>query len=73
MENSLFRWSNLFLFDPLNTKIKIWILICCPYSFPAEVVGRNWWNIKQIMSVILSIILQSILKYHKTKFDAGHS
>ena len=23
-------------------KIKIWILICCLYSFPTEVVGRSW-------------------------------
>ena len=26
----------------LNPKIKIWILICCPSSFPTEVVGRSW-------------------------------
>ena len=26
--------------NPLNRKIKIWILICCPYSFPSEVVGK---------------------------------
>ena len=30
------------LFNPLNPKIKTWILICCPYSFPTEVVGRSW-------------------------------
>ena len=30
-----------YLFNPLNPKIKIWILICCPYSFPTEVVGRS--------------------------------
>ena len=24
----------------LYPKIKIWILICCPYSFPTEVVGE---------------------------------
>ena len=29
-------------FNPLNPRIKIWILICCPYSFPKEVVGRSW-------------------------------
>ena len=29
-------------FNPLNHKINIWILICCPYSFPREVVGRGW-------------------------------
>ena len=28
--------------NPLNPKIKIWILICGPYSFPTEVVGRSW-------------------------------
>ena len=26
----------------LDPKIKVWILICCPYSFPTEVVGRGW-------------------------------
>ena len=30
------------LVNPLNPKIKIFILICCPYSFPTEVVGRGW-------------------------------
>ena len=30
------------VFNPLNHKIKIWILICCPYSFPWEVVERSW-------------------------------
>ena len=30
--------------NPLNPKAKIWILICCPYSFPTEVVGRSWSN-----------------------------
>ena len=25
----------------INPKIKISILICCPYSFPTEVVGRS--------------------------------
>ena len=34
--------------NPLNPKIKIWILICCPHSFHTEVVGRSWKNIKQI-------------------------
>ena len=28
--------------NPLNSKIKIWILSCCPSSFPTEVVGRSW-------------------------------
>ena len=32
---------NLLLLNPLNPKIKIWILICCPYSFPTQVVGRS--------------------------------
>ena len=29
------------LFNPLNPKIKIKILLCCPYSFTTEVVGRS--------------------------------
>ena len=29
-------------FFPLNPKIKIWILICWPYSFPTEGVERSW-------------------------------
>ena len=43
-----FRHDRLFpsypshCFNPLNPKIKIWIPICCPYSFPTEVVGRSW-------------------------------
>ena len=32
---------NLLVFNPLNPKIKIEILICCPYSFPIEAVGRS--------------------------------
>ena len=43
------RWISLLAtqlpgqaFNPLSFKIKIWILICCPYSFPTEVVGRSW-------------------------------
>ena len=35
-------WLIRMIFNPLNPKIKIWILICCPYSFPTEVVGRSW-------------------------------
>ena len=30
---------------PINTlkpEIKIWILICCPYLIPTEVLGRSW-------------------------------
>ena len=33
------RWLRL-AFNPLNPNIKILILICYPYSFPIEVVGR---------------------------------
>ena len=29
-------------FNPFNPKIKIWILICHPYSFLTKVVGRSW-------------------------------
>ena len=37
------------LFNPLNPRIKIEILNCCPYSFPTEVVGRSWYDSKQIL------------------------
>ena len=26
----------------LKPKIEVWILICCRYSFPTELVGRSW-------------------------------
>ena len=28
--------------NTLSPKIKIWILIDCPNSFPTEEVGRSW-------------------------------
>ena len=31
--------------NPLNPKIKIEILIYCPYTFSIEVVGRICWSI----------------------------
>ena len=34
--------QSIHVLNPLNPKIKIWILICCPYSFPKEVDGRSW-------------------------------
>ena len=34
-------WTDA-IFNPLHPKIKIWILTCYPYSFPADVVGRSW-------------------------------
>ena len=36
---------HLFLVKPLNSKIKIWILICSTYSFPTEVEGRSRWKL----------------------------
>ena len=36
----LCRRRNLTPVNPLSPKIKIWILICCPYSFPTDVVGE---------------------------------
>ena len=43
---SMQTWKNKKVLDntnnPLNPKIKIWILICCSYLFPAEVAGRSW-------------------------------
>ena len=52
------------MLNPLNPKIKIGILICCPYSFTIEVVGRSSWNIKQVQScVIMFTILMTTLFY----------
>ena len=42
--NFVFRWKHLYVNTPVNTlnlKIKIWTLICCPYSFPTEAVVRE--------------------------------
>ena len=33
--------SASYLLNSLNSKIKIWILIYCPYSSPTDVVGRS--------------------------------
>ena len=38
------RWPNLNL-NHLNPNIKIQILICYPYTFSIEVVGRICWSI----------------------------
>ena len=48
----------------LNPKIKIWILICCPYSFPKRSSG--WKLIKYQANsscVIISVILMTTLFY----------
>ena len=29
------------IINPLKPKIKIQIVICCPYTIPIEVVGKN--------------------------------
>ena len=36
------EWPTYWRLNPLNPKVKIWILICCLYLFPTEVVGRSW-------------------------------
>ena len=72
------RWSLVsFVANPLNPKIRIWILICCPYSFHTEVVGRNWYNIKQF--ILCDYVRNShdycLTKqwYYKEKLDVDHS
>ena len=42
---------------PLNSNIKIQILICCPYTFPIEVKGRICWSISDSSCVIMYFIL----------------
>ena len=40
--------SLLFTFNSLNTKIKIWILICFPYSLPGIILWLLIWLVNQI-------------------------
>ena len=67
------------LLNPLNPKIKIQILICCPYTFSIEVVGRILLKYQLDSScVIMSLILMTTLFYktvinYKEKFDVDHS
>ena len=57
LQGEIWCWTLLGLKGLINPKIKIWILICCPYSFPAEVVGRSWNSSCVIMSIILMTTL----------------
>ena len=67
------------LLNPLNPNIKIQILICYPYMFSIEVVGRILLKYQLDSScVIMSLILMTTLFYkavvnYKEKFDADHS
>ena len=48
-------------FNPWSLKIKIWILICCPYSFPS---GEKLIKYQANSScVIMSVILMTTLFY----------
>ena len=45
------RLSESYL-NPLNPKIKIWILICCPqYTFVIKAVVRSCWSINSLCLV----------------------
>ena len=67
------------LLNPLNPNIKIQILICYPYMFSIEVVGRILLKYQLDSScVIMSLILMTTLFYkavinYKEKFDVDHS
>ena len=78
LQGEIWCWSLLMLKGLINPKIKIWILICCPCSFPTEVVGRSWLNIKQIHPAWSRPqfpwpICFSKHWYYEEKFDADHS
>ena len=45
-------------FNPLNPSIKIWILICCPYTFPIEVMLTFGFWFNSCFQLIVSLILQ---------------
>ena len=51
--------------NPLNPKIKIWILFCRPYSFPTEVVEKLIKYQANSFWVIVSVILTTAL-FNKT-------
>ena len=67
------------LLNPLNPNIKIQILICYPYTFSIEVVGRILLKYQLDSScVIMSLTLMTTLFYkavinYKEKFDVDHS
>ena len=72
--------DSIIKFNPLNPRIKIWILVRCPYSFPTDIVGRevDKTSSKFILCDHASnshdySVLQSIDNYYKEKFDADHS
>ena len=55
----LIVWVDL---NPLNAKIKNWILICCPNSFLKEVVERSMIKYQaNSSSMIMSVILMTTL------------
>ena len=52
--------------NPLNPKVKIWILICCPYSISYRSSGEKLIKYQAINSsfVIMSVILMTTLFYN---------
>ena len=60
------------LFYPLNLKIKIWILLCCPYSFPGKVDKTSSKFIPRD-HVRNSLNHSKKHWYYKEKFDVGHA
>ena len=42
LQGEIWCWLLLGLKELINPRIKIWILICCPYSIPTEILGRSW-------------------------------
>ena len=66
--NRPFSWYlpslHILILTLLDPKIKIWILICCPYSIPTEVSGEKLLKYQANSScVIMSVILMTTLFY----------
>ena len=64
--------------NPLNPEVKIWILICCPYLFPTEVIGEKLIKYQEnsscvITSVILTTTLLNKALVLQGEFDADQS
>ena len=57
--------------NPLHPKIKIWILICCPYSFSNGRSGEKLIKYQANSSgVVMSLILMTTL-FHKALILQG--
>ena len=51
-------------FNPLNPTIKMWILICCPYSFPCRSSGEKLIKYQANSSCVIMFVILSHARGH---------